>query len=238
MLVTLRPNENFWTVAKSNGVNVDSILGANPFLKSIYAYPGQRILVPSAKGVLHPVRRGETLAWIAGLYGKEPGEVRKANRRRPRPGDVVFVPSAKPQVMTAQLARFYDLRRRFIRPIHGWIGAHYGVREVHPVHKTRKFHKGIDLGAPRGSAIFAAAAGTVTYAGWAEGYGLLVVIDHGDGFETWYGHCSQLFVKPGQGVRQGQVIARMGATGTAVVPHLHFEVRTNGVPINPMRVLW
>jgi murein DD-endopeptidase MepM/ murein hydrolase activator NlpD len=97
-------------------------------------------------------------------------------------------------------------------------------------------HEGIDIAAPVGTAIHAAAAGTIVYAGWAEGYGNLVVIDHGGGLATAYGHQSAIYVMGGQ-VSQGQVIGAVGSTGHSTGPHLHFEVRLNGEPVDPLNQL-
>jgi len=97
------------------------------------------------------------------------------------------------------------------------------------------FHYGVDMAAPKGTPIYASRAGTVVYSGSATGYGLVVYINHGDGLQTRYGHCSKLLVKSGQAVSQGQLIALVGATGDATGPHLHFEIRVNGVAVNPMK---
>lgn len=94
-------------------------------------------------------------------------------------------------------------------------------------------HTGIDLGGAIGTAIYAYKSGTVTFAGWGSGYGLHVKIDHGNGMTTYYAHCSELFVSVGQQVTEGQMIAKIGMTGYTTGPHLHFEVRFNGVPTNP-----
>ncbi len=94
-------------------------------------------------------------------------------------------------------------------------------------------HTGIDLGGAIGTAIYAYRTGTVSFAGWATGYGLHVKIDHGDGMVTYYAHCSELLVSPGQVVTEGQMIAKIGMTGWTTGPHLHFEVRLSGVPVNP-----
>jgi murein DD-endopeptidase MepM/ murein hydrolase activator NlpD len=98
-------------------------------------------------------------------------------------------------------------------------------------------HEGIDIGAPEGTPIYAAAAGTVIYAGWESGYGNLTVIDHGNGLATAYGHQSRLAVSSGQTVSRGQLIGNVGSTGHSTGPHLHFEVRVNGVPTNPLDYL-
>ncbi len=94
-------------------------------------------------------------------------------------------------------------------------------------------HTGIDLGGAIGTAIYAYKTGTVTFAGWGSGYGLHVKIDHGNGMTTYYAHCSELLVSVGQQVTEGQMIAKIGMTGYTTGPHLHFEVRFNGVPTNP-----
>ena len=94
-------------------------------------------------------------------------------------------------------------------------------------------HTGIDLGGAVGTAIYAYRSGTVTFAGWGSGYGLHVKVDHGNGMSTLYAHCSELLVSAGQQVSEGQIIAKIGLTGYTTGPHLHFEVRINGVPVNP-----
>ena len=98
-------------------------------------------------------------------------------------------------------------------------------------------HQGIDIGVPTGTPIHAAAAGTVIYCGWESGYGNLVVIDHGGNLATAYGHQSSIAVACGQQVAQGDVIGYVGCTGHCTGPHLHFEVRINGAPVDPLGYL-
>ena len=118
--------------------------------------------------------------------------------------------------------------------VSSYITSPYGTR-VHPVTKTVKTHTGIDIGASHGTNIYAAASGTVLVSGWnSGGYGNYVVIDHGGGITTLYGHCSTLLVSSGQTVTKGQVIAKVGSTGMSTGPHLHFEVLKNGAHTNPM----
>ena len=100
-----------------------------------------------------------------------------------------------------------------------------------------RMHEGLDLGAPYGAPIAAAAPGTVIYAGWLGGYGNLVVIDHGGGVATAYGHQSRISVSVGQQVAQGETIGYVGSTGHSTGPHLHFEVRVNGQPVDPLGYL-
>ena len=98
-------------------------------------------------------------------------------------------------------------------------------------------HKGIDIAVPRGTPIYAADGGTVTYAGWMGGYGYLVIIDHGNGYQTYYGHNSKLLVNVGTKVYKGQQIAKMGSTGNSTGNHCHFEIRKYGTSVNPLNYL-
>ena len=109
----------------------------------------------------------------------------------------------------------------------------YGYR-IHPVYKTKKFHSGIDIGAGHGLNIIAVADGVVTLSATNGGYGKCIVINHGSGITTLYGHCSTLLVSKGDSVKRGQVIAKVGSTGVSTGPHLHFEVRKNGATTDPM----
>jgi len=121
---------------------------------------------------------------------------------------------------------------RFVRPADGPITSGFGMR-YHPILHRRRMHTGVDIGARYGSPIAAAADGEVIMASYMRGYGNTVIIDHGGGVTTLYAHCSALLVRGGQSVRQGRTIARVGSTGLSTGPHLHFEVRHNGTPVNP-----
>ena len=126
------------------------------------------------------------------------------------------------------------LSLNLIRPISGIITSRFGVRSS----VRSGDHTGLDIGAPTGTPIKAAASGTVTFAGVKKSYGYMVVISHGDGIETYYGHCSKLYVTAGEKVSQGEVIAAVGSTGNSTGPHLHLEVRVNGVAYNPQNYVY
>ncbi len=121
-------------------------------------------------------------------------------------------------------------------PLGGPITSPFGWR-VHPITGASRFHSGIDIGGDYGDTIHAAGAGVVSYAGWISGYGYAVIIDHGGGISTLYGHNQALLVSEGQSVSQGQPIAECGSTGNSTGPHCHFEVRVDGEPVNPMGYL-
>jgi len=116
----------------------------------------------------------------------------------------------------------------FANPTRGSLTSRFGQR-------WSRQHEGIDIGAPSGSPIKAADGGKVIFAGWKGNYGRLVIIDHENGYTTYYGHCSTIKVKVGQRVAKGDVIALVGSTGRSTGPHLHFEVRKNGVAVNPLK---
>ena len=121
-------------------------------------------------------------------------------------------------------------------PVSGEITSPYGYR-VHPIWGTTIYHSGIDIGVDEGTPVHAADSGVIVWSGWMGGYGYAVVIDHGNGLSTLYGHNSELAVDEGQSVSKGQVVAYAGSTGNSTGPHVHFEVRENGDPVDPMGYL-
>lgn len=137
-------------------------------------------------------------------------------------------------------ARVVNSTGRMAAPVVAPIRSGFGYR-VHPVYHSRKFHSGLDFGARNGSPIRAADGGTVLSAGWQGGYGKTVIINHGTSggrnVTTLYGHMSRTAVGAGQSVAKGQVVGYVGSTGLSTGPHLHFEVRENGRPVNPLGYL-
>jgi len=121
-------------------------------------------------------------------------------------------------------------------PAEGEITSPFGWR-THPIFGTQRLHTGIDIGADYGDTVRAADGGVVIHSDWMGGYGNAVIIDHGNGISTLYAHNSQLLVSEGQAVGKGQAVSRVGSTGYSTGPHLHFEVRQNGSPVNPLNFL-
>lgn len=121
-----------------------------------------------------------------------------------------------------------------IRPVAGTITSRFGVRS----NIRSSSHTGLDIAAPTGTPVKAASSGTVTFSGWKGSYGYMIVISHGNGVQTYYGHCSKLYAKNGQKVSQGDVIAAVGSTGNSTGPHLHLEIRMNGTAYNPQNYIY
>lgn len=121
-----------------------------------------------------------------------------------------------------------------VTPVSGHITSRYGSRESIRSHD----HQGLDIATKTGTPIKAVADGTVKFSGEKSGYGNLIILDHGNGITTYYGHCSKLYVKEGQNVTAGDEIAAVGSTGNSTGPHLHFEIRKNGVYVNPQKYLY
>lgn len=132
--------------------------------------------------------------------------------------------------VTGSSSRKVNLGVALIKPISGIITTRFGSRGYG--------HRGLDVAAPSGTPIKAAAGGTVTTAGWNNSYGYMLIVSHGNGVQTVYAHCSQLIAKNGQSVAQGQVIGKVGSTGYSTGPHLHFEIRVNGVLQDPQNYIY
>ncbi len=124
-----------------------------------------------------------------------------------------------------------------IWPTKGWITSKFGIRRLYSRRtggRYTRWHEGLDIAAPRGTPIKVSADGIVTFTGYKSGYGKTVKIDHGNGIATMYAHCSSIFVKQGASVERGMIIAAVGNTGRSTGPHLHYEVRVDDVPVDPM----
>ena len=124
-----------------------------------------------------------------------------------------------------------------LTPVNGArMSSGFGMR-IHPVRGGRRMHKGIDLAAPTGTPVYATADGIVDLARWGRGYGLYIKLDHGASLETRYAHLSRLAVAAGERVQKGDVIGYVGSTGWSTGPHLHYEVRVDGVAVNPIHYM-
>ena len=217
---------------------------------------------PEQAVVTHPVGKGQTLYRIARAYGLSVEELMDANRiddpRELKAGELLYVPGAKerrtvpeydapepeaaprpvkpvgsPEVVEKKPPRVLRVGKgsgALEWPLRGVLYARFGKKGKEP-------HDGIDLAAPAGQAVKTAAPGIVLFAGEQKGYGLIVIVEHEGGLITLYAHNRDLRVKTGQKVRAGQVVATVGDSGRTSGPHLHFEVRKDGVPVDPLDFL-
>lgn len=144
-----------------------------------------------------------------------------------------------------RLQRVYELRQDTISywasvptvwPVQGFVTSGFGYRRS-PLAGGTRFHQGIDIASPVGTPIKAPADGVVSYAGYKSGLGKVIVVDHGYGITTMYGHNSDLFVSEGNRIKRGMVIAQIGMTGRTTGPHLHYQVMVDGVPVDPLKYL-
>jgi len=250
-LHTVTHGESFWAIAKKYKVHVNVIFWSNPFLKTYLAYLGQKIVVPEIPGALHYVQEGETLSLLALRYDVRVQEIKMANDLpflsglfENLTGKVLFVPIENLHshkiilVTTENMHMLAQMRDLFISPLgNPDITRTFGLRKD-PFQGTWKKHKGIDLAAPLGAPVTAAASGRVIYSGWLGGYGKAIKIAHSKGYSTLYGHLSRIFVKYGTKVYRGQIIGRCGKTGRATGPHVHFEIFRGRKTIDPLSVLW
>jgi murein DD-endopeptidase MepM/ murein hydrolase activator NlpD len=223
----VRQGETLSEIAELYSVSVNTIAWAND-IKGRVIHPGQELVILPITGVRHTVVKGETLASIAKKYKGDLEEIANYNELAADSaltvGEIVIVPDgtiAPPPSSSGT------------SPLRGTTGPSIAGYYLWPVaggQKTQGLHgyNGIDIGAPAGTSIYSAAAGTVIVSrqgGWNGGYGNYVVVQHGNGTQTLYAHATSILVSVGEQVSQGQAIATIGRTGRATGNHLHFEVR-------------
>ncbi len=234
-------------IADKFGIQATTLLGGNPLLsqESSLLQTGVTLIILPIDGVLHDVQPGDTLESIAAQYSVpvETIVAYEANNLefpfRLFPETQIMVPGAVRDVFVwtpPTLASVRSSREGSgVTPVIVGTGTY-----IYPV-GSRSFsqyfwygHPGIDIALPEGTAVVASDTGTVTFAGWnIYGFGNLIVVNHGNGYETFYAHLSGISVVPGQIVYQGNVIGSTGNTGNSSGPHIHFEIRANGVQDNP-----
>ncbi len=234
-------------IADRFGIQATTLLGGNPLLsqESSLLQTGVTLVILPIDGVLHDVQPGDTLESIAEQYGVPvetiigyaPNNLEFPYRLFPE--TQIMVPGAVRDVFVwtpPTLASVRSSREGSgVAPVIVGTGTY-----IYPV-GSRNFsqyfwygHPGVDIALPEGTAVVASDTGTVTFAGWnIYGFGNLIVVNHGNGYETFYAHLSGISVVPGQIVYQGNVIGSTGNTGNSSGPHIHFEIRANGVQDNP-----
>lgn len=248
-IVKIERGDNYWKIARRHGVDIDTLIGANPHWSDLLARTEGRILVPSKKGVLRFVKNLDDLDAIAREHSVERENlcVQKLHFReklalffgkRTLP-IAVFALNVRPlaSTMKESLAKQFELREMFRSPLGGRFSSFFG-RRMHPILHRQAFHDGIDIAARYGTPVGAPCEGVVVSAGWMGAYGKAVIIQHPKGYKTLCGHLSAIYVREGQRVAAGRIIGRVGSTGFSTGPHLHFSLWKDGRPLDPMKVLW
>ena len=238
----IRSGDSVWELARRHGIRSGTLLWANAgVISDAGKLPvGREIQIPNMDAIEVRLKSGESVWTVASRFSVNTAEILKFNRiqdaRGLKSGDRLYVPNPNLafQPVQKQLARSSG---GFAWPAsYRLVNSEFGFR-MHPIRKRRIFNEGIDIGGGRGSTVFASGDGRVSFVGWMRGYGKIVVIRHADGVTTRYAHLSSTRVSRGQRVEQGQMIGAIGATGLATGPNLHFEVRKNGLPQNPLAYL-
>lgn len=254
-----RPEHNFQTytvergdtpngIADKFGIQATTLLGGNPLLsqESSLLQTGVTLVILPIDGVLHDVQPGDTLESIAAQYGVSvetiigyaPNNLEFPYRLFPE--TQIMVPGAVRDVFvwtppSLESVRGTSREGSGVAPL--IVGTGTFIYPVNSRNFSQYFwygHPGVDIALSEGTGVVASDTGTVTFAGWnIYGYGNLIVINHGNGYETFYGHLSSIGVVPGQIVYQGNFIGSTGNTGNSSGPHIHFEVRINGAQDNP-----
>ncbi len=237
----VQPSDTLEQIASRFGVSLEALVGSNAnTLDSLEGVAPGTVLKIVKNGVLHTVKRGQTLTDIARTYGVALSKIIASNGLEDRkyiyPGEEFFIPGAVTSPFFVYLQMAGGKKSLFAWPVRGVISSGFGPR-IHPISGEPDFHQGIDIEVPEGTDVYVSAAGRVIVAGRHSGYGLYVVVEHSHGYRTLYGHLSEIGVYRGQFVEGGQRIARSGNTGNSTGPHLHFEILQYGRPLNPLALL-
>ena len=244
---TIQNGDTVSAIARRFGISVNTILWSNNLTAYSLLRPGNNLAILPYSGVMYTVRSGDTVSRIAKQYGISDDKILSANNLTDglKAGQKIILPGA--QKLATAVARSSSVSGlSVISNLIKQPGATAGTgKMVWPTvgHRITQYfswrHNGVDIGNKVGTPIYAADGGVVIISkgGWNGGYGNTIVIDHGGGKKTRYGHASKLFVKVGDRVEKGENIAAMGSTGRSTGPHLHFEVLVNGGRTNPLNYI-
>lgn len=244
---TVQSGETISSIANSFGLNVNTILWANNLSERSLIRPGDKLTILPQNGVMYTVVKGDTVGKIARKYGIGENLLISENNlgNSIAIGQKIIIPGGRLITNTSVASQtsktnnytgisvIKDLVKAPANKVSG--GSMLWPTVGHRITQYYSWrHTGLDVANKVGTPLYAAAAGKVEFAGWSNGYGYNVVINHGGGKKTRYAHASKLFVKVGQSVDRGENIAAMGSTGWSTGPHIHFEVIVNGVKYNPL----
>jgi hypothetical protein len=231
--------DNVQSIAADFGLKPETILWSNPVIEDLpdLLKIDQEVIILPIDGVYHTVKDGDTLDSIAKLYKVDVANITDVPWNNLTPPGYAITTGSKLIVKDGTKPFVLKVVTSYSGPIPTGAAGSGQFRWPVVGYITQDFwagHHALDIGIPTGSPVYASDGGYVTFAGWTDvGYGWLVRINHGNGFETLYAHNSQLLVSAGEAVVRGQLIALSGSTGHSTGPHCHFEIRLNGVPVNP-----
>lgn len=239
---TMRSNESYWDVLQRYDITIETFIGANPHLYSLMAKEGTKVVIPHTDGLLITCKSFLD-AWIAKFKTNQNGTVKGQYMHHPFELFAMdeirfaFIENVKPIATNSHIERLYVLREKFHLPVKGRFTSWYGDR-VDPLEHGMAFHNGIDIAAPHGTPITPIKEGYVNFTGWMDGYGNTIIIQHNEGYESWYGHCHKIFAQPGEFVESDTIIGTVGSTGRSTGPHLHFMLMQHGKVLNPITFIW
>jgi len=242
---TVVKGDSLWNIAQKFDVKMHEIININQLQNITQLSIGQKLNIPATelalrqgsvtltlaeenqpKDVIHYVLKGETLWGISRKYQVNIQSITSANRISESSRLIVGQKLVIPNVRNSSISS-----HSFVWPVNGLITSQFGIRTLGG---RRDYHTGIDIDGRKGDSIRAVESGKVSFSGYINGYGNVVIIDHAGGYSSVYAHNSSNLVKKGQNVAKGDIIARLGASGNATGTHLHFEIRENGKPVNPL----
>ena len=229
----IEEGDNLTIISRKIGANLDTLVSVNKISNANRLRPGQKIVVPNRNGLLYTMKKGETLADVTDRYDVSLTRVLTFNKiddvHSIREGDDIFLPGAK-YTLDERIDKFgqmFSLPTTVTR-----ISSVFGYR-IHPITGVRTKHMGVDIPGRLNTPVYASRKGKVIFAGYSSGYGNLALVRHDKGYTTYYGHLNSITTRAGANVGVGVMIGRMGSTGRSTGSHLHFEVRRNGVALNP-----
>lgn len=225
----VKKGDTFWTILAKTSQNIDTLMTVNNLSSPGEVEQGTAIYIPNMRGIIHKSEKGEKLWQVSARYKIEEKYIARANNCSDPANQYLFIPCGG----VSNLERSLFLGTGFNDPIkRGRLSSGFGLRR-NPLKPALQFHKGVDIACPYGSRVHAARSGTVVFAGYNGGYGLLMIVQHAHDYMSYYGHLSKISRKRGDPVNTGDIIALSGNTGSSTGPHLHFEVRKGHQAVHP-----
>ena len=235
---TVKAGDSISTISRKFGLsNISTLIAVNDISNVRVLRSGQKLKIPSADGLVYKVQAGDSLNALSVKYHVSVEEILDANDLASETlsnGMELFIPGAKMDSASLKKA----MGELFVYPIQaGWhLSSRFGPRKD-PFTGVASNHTGIDMACPTGTPIRAAMSGCVVYVGWSNIFGNYAIVNHGNGYQTLYGHMSKVLAKKGQRVDQNTKIGLVGSTGYSTGPHLHFTVYKNGNLVDPLTLL-